>query len=154
MIEQVADIGAYPVHAVCQTLSVSRAGYYAWLTEVESERARRDRELMPWVRAIFWRHKRRYGARRIAQELKFQGKPCGVARVANLLKSQGLQAIQPRSFRPRTTESRHALGDSANLLRDRDEPRRINDVWVADITYVRLATGGFGYLSLLLDLFS
>ena len=154
MIEQVADIGAYPVHAVCQTLSVSRAGYYAWLTEVELDRARRDRELMPWVRAIFWRHKRRYGARRIAQELKFQGKPCGVARVANLLKNQGLQAIQPRSFRPRTTESRHALGDSPNLVRDRDEPRRINDVWVADITYVRLATGGFGYLSLLLDLFS
>ncbi len=154
MIEQVAGLGGYPVHAVCQTLSVSRAGYYAWLAEVESDRARRDRELMPWVRAIFWRHKRRYGARRIAQELKFQDRPCGVARVANLLKKQGLQAIQPRSFRPKTTESRHALGYSPNFLCDRKEPRRINEVWVADITYVRLASGGFGYLSLLLDLFS
>jgi putative transposase len=154
VIEQVAGIGGYPVHTVCKTLSVSRAGYYAWLEEVESDRARRDRELTPWVRAIFWRHKRRYGARRIARELKFRGRPCGVARVANLLKNQGLQAIQPRSFRPRTTESRHALGYSPNLLRDRDEPRRIDEVWVADITYVRLSTGGFGYLSLLLDLFS
>jgi hypothetical protein len=128
VIEQVAGIGGYPVHTVCKTLSVSRAGYYAWLEEVESDRARRDRELTPWVRAIFWRHKRRYGARRIAQELKFRGRPCGVARVANLLKNQGLQAIQPRSFRPRTTESRHALGYSPNLLRDRDEPRRIDEV--------------------------
>jgi putative transposase len=154
VIEQVAGLGDYPVHAVCQTLSVSRAGYYAWSAEVESDRARRDRELMPWVRAIFWRHKRRYGARRIAQELKFQGRPCGVARVANLLKKQGLQAIQPRSFRPKTTESRHALGYSPNLLCDRKESRRINEVWVADITYVRLGTGGFGYLALLLDMYS
>jgi putative transposase len=139
---------------LCKTLGVIRAGYYAWLDEAESVRARRDRELTPWVHASSWRHKRRYGARRIAQELKFRGRPSGVARVANLLKNQGLQAIQPRSFRPRTIESRHALGYSPNLLRDRDEPRRINEVWVADITYVRPSTGGFGYLSLLLDLFS
>ena len=142
------------MHVVCQTLNVSRSGYYTWLDEVESDRARRERDLMPLVRAIFWRHKRRYGARRIAQELKFRGTPCGVVRAAHLLKKQGLQAIQPRSFRPKTTESRHALGYSPNLLRDREGPTKINEVWVADITYIPLSSGGFGYLSLLLDLYS
>ena len=52
---------------------------------------------MPLIRHIFWQHKRRYGARRIAIELQAQGRPCGVDRVAKLLKTQGLQAIQPQS---------------------------------------------------------
>ncbi len=49
---------------------------------------------MPFICDIFWQHKRRYGARRIAVELQARGRPCGVARVAKLLKNQGLQAIQ------------------------------------------------------------
>jgi putative transposase len=97
------------VTAVCDTLDVSRAGYYAWLDQVETARERRDRELMPIVRRVFWRHKRRYGARRIALELAALGQPCGVDRVAKLLKIQGLQAIQPKSFKPKTTDSDHAL---------------------------------------------
>ncbi len=109
---------------------------------------------MPLIRNIFWRHKRRYGARRIAQELSFQGEPCGVARAARLLKTQGLRAIQPKSYRPRTTESRHTLGYSPNLLAGRAAPTRLNEVWVGDITYIRLSRTGFGYLSLLMDLYS
>jgi hypothetical protein len=66
---------------------------------------------MPFICDIFWQHKRRYGARRVAVEMQAIGRPCGVDRVAKLLKSQGLQAIQPQSFRPPTTDSRHALGD-------------------------------------------
>ncbi len=140
--------------AVCDALSVSRSGFYAWRDERESSRTKRDRELMPWIRNIFWRHKRRYGARRIAQDLFFQGEPCGVARVARLLKTQGLRAIQPKSFRPRTTRSRHTLGYSPNLLAGRAAPTRSNEVWVGDITYIRLKRTGFGYLSLLMDLYS
>ncbi len=142
------------VTAVCEVLSVSRSGYYAWQDERETLRTKRDRELMPLIRDIFWKHKRRYGTRRIAQELLFQGEPCGVARAARLLKTQGLRAIQPKSFRPRTTESRHTLGYSPNLLAGRAAPTRINEVWVGDLTYIRLKRAGFGYLSLLMDLFS
>ena len=77
-----------------------------------------------------------------------------MARAARLLKTEGLRAIQPKSFRPRTTESRHTLGYSPNLLAGRAAPTRINEVWVGDITYIRLKRRGFGYLSLLMDLFS
>jgi transposase InsO family protein len=142
------------VAALCDTLLVSRAGFYAWRRETECVRARRDRELLPLVRDIFWHHKRRYGARRIAVELNSQGQPCGVDRVAKLLKIQGLRAIQPKSFVPKTTDSRHQLGYSPNLLATASSPERVNRIWVADITYIPLRTGAFAYLALLMDLFS
>ena len=94
----------------------------------------------------------------MAVELSSRGIACGVARVARLLKALGFQAIQPKSYRPRTTESRHRLGYNQNLLAGRAAPERINEVWVGDITYIPLATrtsrGRFGYLALLMDLCS
>lgn len=144
----------HPVSVCCALLSASRSGFYSWQSDGESQREQRDRELMPLICDIFWEHKRRYGARRIAEELKSRGEQCGVARVAKLLEIQGLKAIQPKSFRPRTTESRHGLGYSPNLLLDREPPERINEVWVGDITYIPLTNRRFSYLSLLMDLFS
>jgi transposase InsO family protein len=154
VIEQLTFEGTFPVAAVCDTLEVSRAGFYAWRSAADSARAERDRKLGPLVRDIFWHHKRRYGARRIALELNAQGEPCGVDRVAKLLKMQGLRAIQPKSFVPKTTNSRHTLGYSPNLLLNAKLPTRINRVWVTDITYIPLKTGGFAYLAVVLDLFS
>ncbi len=140
--------------AVCDILSVSRAGYYAWQSQRESARQQRDRELTPVIRDLFWKHRRRYGARRIAVELVARGQPCGVERVAKLLKNQGLKAIQPKSFKPKTTDSRHTLGYSPNLLLDGRTAERINHIWVADITYIPLGNNTFGYLALMMDLFS
>ena len=139
---------------MCDALDVSRAGFYAWLSEVETARAQRDRELMPLIRNIFWKHRRRYGARRIAVEMQAAGQPCGVDRVAKLLKIQGLKAIQPKSFKPKTTDSRHALGYSPNLLQRSGPPATINRVWVADITYIPLKEIAFAYLALVLDICS
>jgi transposase InsO family protein len=86
--------------------------------------------------------------------MKDRNRACGVARTARLLKMAGLQAIQPRSFKPRTTDSRHTLGYSPQLLLDRQPPVCIDEVWVGDITYIRLKEAGFGYLALLMDLHS
>jgi len=81
------------VRVVCKILNVSRSGFYAWRDETETQRERENLALVPLVCEVFWRHKRRYGVRRIAEELKDWGSPCGVARVAKLLKNQGLRAI-------------------------------------------------------------
>jgi putative transposase len=140
--------------ALCDALQVSRAGYYAWRSAEESIREQQDRQLMPLIRDIFWQHKRRYGARRIAVELQARGCPCGVDRVAKLLKSQGLRAIQPQSFKPQTTNSRHGQGYSPNLLLRSPPPRELNRVWVSDITYIPLKESSFAYLALVLDLCS
>jgi transposase InsO family protein len=143
---------------VCDLLEVSRSGFYAWRSAQESAREVRDRELIPWISAVFWRHRRRYGARRIVVELAQAGIACGVARVARLLKTQGFRAIQPRSYTPRTTESRHGLGYNQNLLVGREAPTKSNEVWVGDITYIPLlprhGRSRFGYLALLMDLWS
>ncbi len=109
---------------------------------------------MPIVRKIFYRHKRRYGARRIVKVLGDLGQTCGVRRASKLLKIQGLKAIQPKSFKPRTTESKHTLGYSPNLLLEFDEPERTNQLWVGDITYVPIRGNHFLYLAVLMDRYS
>lgn len=63
-----------------------------------------------------------------------------------------LKAIQPRSFVPKTTNSRHSYLISPNLLKGRGVPTAINQVWVGDITYIPLADGSFQYLSVWMDL--
>jgi putative transposase len=144
----------FPVAALCQSLGASRSGYYAWRRGCRSSRAEEDRHLMPRVRAVFREHKRRYGARRIARELSKHGTSCGPRRVARLMREMGLKAIQPKSFRPRTTESRHRLGYSPNLLSASPMPCDVDRVWVGDITYVPVNGNGFLYLALLMDLYS
>jgi putative transposase len=148
------DREGFPVAAVCQALGVSRAGYYAHARGEAGPREQEDARLRPLVRQTFWEHKRRYGARRIAAELAARGEACGPGRVARLLKQLGLQAIQPKSFRPRTTQSRHPLGYSPNLLLAAPPPCGINQVWLGDITFVPLAGSRFAYLALLMDLYS
>jgi transposase InsO family protein len=106
------------------------------------------------IRGIFWEHRRRYGARRIAIELGARHEPCSRRRVGRLMEEMGLVAIQPRSFKPRTTDSRHALGYSPNLLIDAVPPDRINQLWVGDITYVPILDGDFLYLAMLMDRYS
>lgn len=130
LLEQLTLQAAFPLAALCETLEVSRAGYYAWRSEAQSAQEKRDRELTPLVCDIFWKNKRRYGARRIAVELGAMGQPCGVDRVAKLLKIQGLRAIQPQSYKPKTTNSQHTLGYSPNLLLRMPPPTSLNRVWV------------------------
>jgi transposase InsO family protein len=153
-IEQIAEPNRLAVTAVCDVLDVSRSAYYAWCRGGSSERETKDAELAPLVRALFWKHRRRYGARRIALDLADLGQCCSPRRVAKLLNTQGLRAIQPKSFVPRTTDSNHGLGYSPNLLLETPDPERIDQLWVGDITYVPLRGGAFCYLAMLMDRFS
>jgi len=91
------------------------------------------------IHDIFLQHRRRYGARRIVCELQSRGISCSRGKVRKLMDQMGLAAIQPKSFKPRTTESKHLLGYNENLLLEGVEVHRVNQVWVGDITYVGLA---------------
>ena len=106
-VEAMVRINDQQTSAVCEVLDVSRSAYHVWLTPERSAHAARDAELSPLLHDIFWKHRRRYGTRRIVAELAEQGESCGARRVAKLLTTQGLSAIQPKSFVPRTTDSRH-----------------------------------------------
>ena len=144
----------FSVAHICQTLELSRSAYYHWLTHETSSREEEDTHLATSIRTTFWKHKRRYGTRRLREELADQGTPCGRRRIAKLLNNQGLRAIQPKSFVPKTTDSRHTLGYSPNLLLKEPEPTTINQLWVGDITYIPLRSGAFCYLATLMDRFS
>ena len=131
-----------PLASVCEVLEVSRSAYYAWRVGEPSQREQQEATLTPLVRAVFWKHRRRYGARRIAAELADLGEACSPRRVAKVLKIQGLRAIQPKSYVPKTTDSRHHWGYSPNLILRQAEPGGVNQLWVGDITYVPLPRGG------------
>ena len=83
-----------------------------------------------------------------------QGEVCSARLVARILRNQGLRAIQPKSFVPKTTDSQHHLGYSPNLILDTPEPCGVNQLWVGDITYVPLRGGAFSYLASLMDRYS
>lgn len=138
---------------LCKTLKVHRNGYYRWLDSSKNLYERQDSRLTPMVQNIFFQHRRRYGARRIAIELRERGESCSRAKARKIMDQRELRAIQPRSFKPRTTNSKHKLGYSPNLLLKGIELEKINQVWVGDITYIPLTTT-FAYLAMLMDLFS
>lgn len=102
----------------------------------------------------FGEHRRRYGSRRLLSELQEQGYAVGRHQLRRLMKAEGLQAIQPRSFIPRTTDSRHSGPFSPNLLLGMDFPNAPGKVLVGDITYIPLAGSEWGYLAAWMDLYS
>lgn len=153
-VRAIVEDSSFGVESVCEALGVNRAAFYAWKGSEPTERQRSDEELAPVVRDLFWKHRKRYGSRRLVKDLAERGWECGCRRVAKTLKTQGLMAIQPKSFKPKTTESRHTLGYSPNLLLEGEEPIALNRLWVGDITYIPLLGGSFCYLALLMDRFS
>ena len=103
------------------------------------------------IQEIALAHRRRYGYRRITAELRRRGLLVNHKRVARLMREDNLLAVQPRAFVV-TTEARHDLEVYLNLAR-RLTLTGINQLWVADITYIRLRTE-FVYLAVLLDGYS
>ena len=124
----------FEVSHLCDALSAHRNGYYQWSDSSENIYQQQDQRLAPMVEDIFFQHRRRYGARRISMELKDRGESCSRDKARKIMAQTGLVAIQPKSFKPRTTESRHRLGYSPNLLLEGIDIERINQVWVGDIT--------------------
>lgn len=106
------------------------------------------------VKKVFEEHRRRYGALRVSKELQAQGLRIGRHQTTTLMKAQGLVAIQPKSYVPKTTNSDHRLGRNRNLLLERASPCRPNEVFVGDITYIPMADGSFLYLATWQDMFS
>jgi len=93
----------------------------------------------------------RYGYRRVTAELRREGWPVNHKRVARIMRQESLQCQIKRRW-VRTTQSDHGLPVYPNLIRDRIIGR-LNQVWVADITYIRILLG-FIYLAVILDLYS
>ena len=107
------------------------------------------------VKSVFEAHRSRYGTRRLVAELKADhGIDIGRRQTRTLMVAQNLRAIQPKSFVPKTTDSKHAFGRRENLLLGRDKPTRPDEVYVGDITYIPMQSGKFIYLATWQDMFT
>jgi putative transposase len=124
-------------------MEVHRSVYYAYLQRKQRPPAEAEQRQRRQVQECFSLHRRRYGARRIAKELKI-----GRSRTRRLMKEQNLQALQPKSYVPRTTDSKHGGRISPNLLQDNKvEVQQKGQAIVGDITYLALKNGKFCYLA-------
>jgi len=131
-------------------MQVRRSCYYSWRANAGYVLSAGKSSQAVRIKECFYFHRRRYGSRRIAAELKI-----GRFRARSVMKRMGLQAIAPKRFKPQTTDSKHGLAVSPNLLQDGgNAPLGKSEVFIGDITYLRLRSGGFCYLACLQDKFT
>jgi putative transposase len=141
--------GSLGVEPMCRLAGVSRAGFYRFLAQRHPQQE--EMELRAAIQQVALQHRRRYGYRRITAELKRRGMAVNHKRVARLMREDNLLAVTPRAL-VATTQSDHQLEVYLNLAR-RMKLSGTNQLWVADITYIRLQ-GEFVYLAVVLDAFS
>lgn len=136
-------------------VGVSRSAYCAYARGQSHALSTHKAEIGERVKEAFDRHRRRYGSRRIAAQLKAEGVRAGRFAVRAQMRRLSLRAIAPRRFRPQTTDSRHAAQASPNLLLEAENaPRRPRAVIVGDITYLPTRGGRWSYLATWQDKFS
>ena len=143
-------VPATTVSQACRILEVSRSGYYA---------AARRRRAAPVVcaasvhlRAAFAASGRTYGSRRLRAALHTRGVTMGRHRVRSLMRANALRSVWKRKF-VHTTDSKHAMAVSPNVLARQFDRASPNQAWVCDITYLRTRSGWL-YLAAVLDLHS
>jgi len=143
----------FSISELAQALEVSRSGYYLWSQRQDQSgtRARENAVLLTHIRCVHEEHQERYGSPRIFQTLRQRGLRCGHNRVARLMRLEGLRAKAKRPFRPRTTQP--GARPAPNLLAKAAAPSAVNQIWVADITYIRTREGWL-YLAAIMDLYS
>ena len=140
----------YEVQVLCQIMGVNRSVYYAYVRRKRHSKSDKNVKQAEKVKECFTFHRRRYGSRRIAADLQISR-----GKVSKMMREQGLKAIQPKSFVPKTTSSKHGGYISPNLLKDNKiEIYRKGQIIVGDITYLGLINGKFCYLATFQDKFT
>jgi putative transposase len=136
------------VSALCQMTGLSRAGFYRSGTPRQASPVEMEvRDEMQKIAV----ESPAYGYRRVTSELRHRGFAVNRKRVLRVMREDNLLCVRRRAF-VATTDSRHNLPVYPNLA-GQMEPTAINQLWVADITYIRLGTE-FVYLAVVLDAFS
>lgn len=150
MIDSIRQKTGASIRRVCQVLDLPRSSYHA----ADKPTATRldDEVLGDRIEAVFSDHRRRYGYRRIHDELRDLGLVCCPARVRRLMKERRLRALQPKNFLPRTSDGK-ASCPSPNLLAQEPAPTAMNQAWAGDITYIPTSKG-WRYLAIVIDLYS
>jgi transposase InsO family protein len=143
--------GSYKIDWLCETLWVSRSGYYGWLKRRNSpgRRAQEDMELRRRIREVFDQSRKTYGSPRLSRTL---GCPGRRNRIARLMRAEHLFARQRSKYRVATTDSNHGGPIAPHRLQNL-EVRKPDQAWVTDATGV-LTGQGWLYVVAVLDVFT
>jgi putative transposase len=148
-VQRYREIG---VKRLCNWLEVSPSGFYAWEKREAAARFRDDQKLLKRITRLFWESNGRYGSPRVFNKLRKQGVNVSRKRVERLMREAGLKGRVVRVTR-RAPGLKRFKGKGENLLIKMDAPTCIDQVWVADVTYLKL-NGNWQYLATLMDLYS
>ncbi len=149
------ELGVEPICAVLREAGVQIAPstYYATKNRIPSARERRDAELTEEITRVHTENLGVYGARKVWNELKREGTIVARCTVERLMRAAGLRGI-PREKTRKTT-----IGEGAETPRPADTVNRQfvatapNQLWVADLTYIRTYSG-WVYAAFILDVYS
>lgn len=137
-----------PASHACDALCFSRPTYYRLKNQKTTDRNKDLRSIMHEISLEF----PRYGYRRMTKELCRRDNIVNHKKVLRLMQEEKLACKKKKTYRPVTTQSNHGLAIYPNLVKDLVVTLP-NQVWISDITYIRLARE-FVYLAVILDLFS
>ncbi len=142
----------FPLSLLCKTMKVNRSGYYAWLKQPLSKKAKEDQRLTGLIKQFWLESGCVYGYRKIHSDLREVGEHVGKNRVARLARVEGIKAQV--GYRKRPGSSSGAVAEAAPNHLNREFSVETPDmVWVTDITYIRTHEGWL-YLAVVIDLYS
>lgn len=132
-------------------MKVSLSGYYAWRKRLTLPPPPRRKHLAQLVKDCYWENRRRYGVRRLTASLRRSGVQIGTEKVRRIMKEEDLQAMGPKKFVPKTTDSRGTQA-APNLLKGRRRAESApKQIIIGDITYLPLQNGKWCYLAMWQD---
>ena len=137
---------------MCNWLGVSRSGYYAWLKRPKSDRVKQDEQLIPKIKRIYSDSRGTYGSPRVYQALKKQGVAIGKKRVERLMQVENLQGRVVKVTRRQPGLKRFQVSGENKRLQQ-PAPKKINQVWVSDITYIKIHDT-YKFLIVIMDVYS
>ena len=147
-----AEKANYPISLLCRMLGVSRSGFHAWEQRPPSDRQLVDAWLIERIGEIHQESRQTYGARRVHAALAHRGVRVGRKRVERLMRLRGLSGLVPKRYR-RTTIRVPGVRVADDLVDREFTPAAPNELWCADIKYVRTWQGWL-YLGAVMDCYS
>jgi putative transposase len=142
----------FKISSLCRVLDVHPSGYYTWLKQPLSNRAKKDRRQTALIKQSWLESGTIYVYRKVYDDLQELGERAGKNRVYRLMREAGLRS--ERGYRkPRPNYGGEPAVTAPNVLDQQFNADRPNKIWVTDITMIRTYEGWL-YLAVVIDLFS